>query len=232
MAWLAGAHGTVISSIIFFPWNASGQQEGPLKGKTQESTTQNELRPLKDILQPQGLTSCSTRYHILCQLSSWRCTLNAKDGKHLVSSDFSLSLCVFWNLHPVRWKPVRDSSPITKDSPKTRRRSTFRNWYMDVSLHGGTPKSPILLAFSAINHPFWDTTILGGKPHMWRCNGVLFSLKLPLASSSFFERGFMDFSAACCTSPSKAFAIPDAQIWMRNNVVQKHLADKPNLTIG
>ena len=104
MAWLAGAHGTVISSIIFFPWNASGQQEGPLKGKTQESTTQNELRPLKDILQPQGLTSCSTRYHILCQLSSWRCTLNAKDGKHLVSSGFSLSLCVFWNLHPVRYK--------------------------------------------------------------------------------------------------------------------------------
>ena len=33
-----------------------------------------------------------------------------------------------------------------------------------VSQNGGTPKSSILIGFSIINHPFWDTTILG-HPH-------------------------------------------------------------------
>ena len=33
--------------------------------------------------------------------------------------------------------------------------------YMGVSRNGGTPKSSILIGFSIINHPFWDTTILG-----------------------------------------------------------------------
>ena len=33
--------------------------------------------------------------------------------------------------------------------------------YMGVSKNSGTPKSSILLGFSIINHPFWDTPILG-----------------------------------------------------------------------
>ena len=32
---------------------------------------------------------------------------------------------------------------------------------MGVSKNSGTPKSSILLGFSIINHPFWDTTIFG-----------------------------------------------------------------------
>ena len=31
---------------------------------------------------------------------------------------------------------------------------------MDVSENSGTPKSSILIGFSIINHPFWDTPIL------------------------------------------------------------------------
>ena len=34
-------------------------------------------------------------------------------------------------------------------------------WHMGGSLNGGTPKPSILIGFSIINHPFWDTTILG-----------------------------------------------------------------------
>ena len=32
---------------------------------------------------------------------------------------------------------------------------------MDVSENRGTPKSSILIGVSIINHPFWDTPILG-----------------------------------------------------------------------
>ena len=35
------------------------------------------------------------------------------------------------------------------------------NWYMGVSINGGTPKSSILIGFSIINHPFWGTFIFG-----------------------------------------------------------------------
>ena len=37
--------------------------------------------------------------------------------------------------------------------------------YVDVSENSGTPKSSILIGFSIINHPFWDTPILG-NPHI------------------------------------------------------------------
>jgi len=36
---------------------------------------------------------------------------------------------------------------------------------MDVSENSGTPKSSILIGFSIINHPFWDTPIFGNT-HM------------------------------------------------------------------
>ena len=47
--------------------------------------------------------------------------------------------------------PVKESSPLM-------------NLYfphMDVSKNRGTPKSSILIGFSIINHPFWDTPIFG-----------------------------------------------------------------------
>ena len=37
----------------------------------------------------------------------------------------------------------------------------FVSSYVGVSLNGGTPKSSILIGFSIINHPFWDTLIFG-----------------------------------------------------------------------
>ena len=37
---------------------------------------------------------------------------------------------------------------------------------MDVSENNGTPKSSILIGFSIINHPFWDTPIFGNT-HMY-----------------------------------------------------------------
>ena len=37
--------------------------------------------------------------------------------------------------------------------------------YMGVSKNSGTPKSSILIGFSIINHPFWDTSIFGNT-HM------------------------------------------------------------------
>ena len=36
--------------------------------------------------------------------------------------------------------------------------------YMDDSKNRGTPKSSILIGFSIINHPFWDTPIFLETP--------------------------------------------------------------------
>ena len=36
-----------------------------------------------------------------------------------------------------------------------------RGWYVGVSKNSVTPKSSILIGFSIINHPFWDTPIFG-----------------------------------------------------------------------
>ena len=35
------------------------------------------------------------------------------------------------------------------------------DYHMGVSKNRGTPKSSILIGFSIVNHPFWDTTIFG-----------------------------------------------------------------------
>ncbi len=40
--------------------------------------------------------------------------------------------------------------------------------YMGVSKNNGTPKSSILIGFSIINHPFWDTPIFGNTHMMCR----------------------------------------------------------------
>ena len=66
--------------------------------------------------------------------------------------------------------------------------------YMGVSKNNGTPKSSILIGFSIINHPFWDTPIFGnthiyiftciihgGDEHLYMFNiyKLLFSPLLP-----------------------------------------------------
>ena len=42
------------------------------------------------------------------------------------------------------------------------RRSLELGTHMGLSIHGGTPKSSILMGFSIINHPF------RGYPHLWK----------------------------------------------------------------
>ena len=44
-------------------------------------------------------------------------------------------------------------------------------YYMGVSKNNGTPKSSILIGFSIMNHPFWDTTICGNT-HIHQCHVV------------------------------------------------------------
>ena len=39
--------------------------------------------------------------------------------------------------------------------------------HMGVSKNRGTPKSSILIGFSIINHPFWDTIIFGNTHIHW-----------------------------------------------------------------
>ena len=41
----------------------------------------------------------------------------------------------------------------------------YGSYYMGVCKNNGTPKSSILIGFSIINHPFWDTPIFGNT-HM------------------------------------------------------------------
>ena len=36
----------------------------------------------------------------------------------------------------------------------------YERFYLDVSKNSGTSKSSILIGFSIINHPFWDTLFL------------------------------------------------------------------------
>ena len=41
-----------------------------------------------------------------------------------------------------------------------------KDFHMDVSENSGTPKSSILVGFSIINHPFWDTPIFWKHPYI------------------------------------------------------------------
>jgi len=71
-----------------------------------------------------------------------------------------------WNLEPVQNKP----------SWKRTKRTAWKTWKwnlvtwnipqglgikMGISENSGAPKSPILIGFSSINHPFWGTFIFG-----------------------------------------------------------------------
>ena len=84
-------------------------------------------------------------------------TVGSADSEHLVFS-WSMQPCVVnscWQ-HP--------ASPTTHNSLSWIRRHYVgfeKNYvYLGVSLNGGTPKSSILIGFSMINHPFWDTLFM------------------------------------------------------------------------
>ena len=49
---------------------------------------------------------------------------------------------------------------------KTPQKAIHHKLYMGVSKNDGTPKSPILIGFSIINHPFWGPTPIFGNTHM------------------------------------------------------------------
>ena len=53
--------------------------------------------------------------------------------------------------------------------------------YLGVSENSGTPKSPILIGFSIINHPFWGTPIFGNT-HLWNtwsCTAIVNDSTIP-----------------------------------------------------
>ncbi len=56
--------------------------------------------------------------------------------------------------------------------------------YMGVSKNNGTPKSSLLIGFSIINHPFWDTPIFGNT-HI--VGGIYFTDISYFTSSRFNE---------------------------------------------
>ena len=67
---------------------------------------------------------------------------------------------------------------------------------MDVSENHGTPKSSILLGFSIINHPFWDTTIFGNT-HIYLIR--MFLLKVAIFShDGTWRMGFSDLDLIPC----------------------------------
>ena len=60
---------------------------------------------------------------------------------------------------------------------------------MGVSKNSGTPKSSILIGFSIINHPFWDTPIFGKTLMYQQKTASFFFLKTWLSFVFFAEPG-------------------------------------------
>ena len=73
----------------------------------------------------------------------------------LETKDVRVRAPIFWGAHEQQKTLVSWTQKYSnKNSPYG---CFFKWWY---------PKSSILIGFSIINHPFWDTTILG-NPHIW-----------------------------------------------------------------
>ena len=97
-----------------------------------------------------------------CFIASTFC--GEKNGRPFCSS------CVFfyffwWGDPPqtscwltgLQLRPCGDSIAL----PETNMTEKKKEIHLGVSKNNGTPKSSILIGFSIINHPFWDTPILG-----------------------------------------------------------------------
>ncbi len=61
--------------------------------------------------------------------------------------------------------------------------------YMGVSKNRGTPKSSILIGFSIINHPFWDTSFFGNT-HIY----IMKMTSSSVSSSSVLHSGVCNLS--------------------------------------
>ena len=65
------------------------------------------------------------------------------------------------NLLGINWIPRDLEKPI----PKWSTYEILYHTYMGVSKNKGTPKSPILIGFSIINHPFWEYQYFWKHPY-------------------------------------------------------------------
>ena len=72
-----------------------------------------------------------------------------------IGGDVPGTNCQGWNLRKPTFSRIDHRTPYPRQYN-----------YMDVSENNGTPKSSILIGFSIINHPFWDTPIFGNT-HMY-----------------------------------------------------------------
>ena len=87
---------------------------------------------------------------------------------------------------------------------------------MDVSENNGTPKSSILIGFSIINHPFWDTPIFGNT----HIHILVFYLVWPRPCSHWFWIGWWIISGLPCdgSCPAKwKSGMAVTSIWVKCN---------------
>jgi hypothetical protein len=82
-------------------------------------------------------------------LFPWRKTRNRIMRDQLATAKLTISKCFSWPL------------PRHLDWGLFNGQMVLLSTYMEVSWHGGTPKSSILIEFSTINHPFWGAPIYG-----------------------------------------------------------------------
>ncbi len=104
----------------------------------------------------------------------------------------------------------------------------IRKIYMGVSKNNGTPKSSILIGFSIINHPFWDTPIFGNTHILISPDSEPTNLGFPIAwtkNGAESNRWLTEFPAlwmspACLnTKKSVENASKKGNCWPRNDFV-------------
>ena len=91
-------------------------------------------------------------------------------SKLLAASIKKLSWCVgfMWQLMArIAWGLLCGSRLAWAANKTEEAAKNSAQQHVGVSKNNGTPKSSILIGFSIINHPFWDTPILGNT-HVFR----------------------------------------------------------------
>ena len=105
---------------------------------------------------PCLMLKCARICRASTSLRSGTCTVPWHGGKLEVGIVFTTSISSQLLGHPKSQKHFAihvNSSDVSSFLPNL--------LYLDVSKNRGTPKSSILIGFSLINHPFWDTPIFG-----------------------------------------------------------------------
>ena len=108
-----------------------------------------------------------------------------------------------------------------KLNKRTNNSEQQKRTYMGVSENGGTPKSPILIGFSIINHPFWGFTIFGNthiflfsKRKVAKVNEVNLRFSLPhddLVSISFTDTVQKAVLLSACHGTNQDLSIASRQ---------------------